>query len=411
MNRIQKLLGTFSVVLLVAASASTAMANTAANTRITNSADLSYNDGTGLKHAISSVTVTVALKPATPTIIAMASQTGPYPTPLVDDYTLTNNANGPDTFILTTATNTPVNTTSVTAAPGVPGPGTPITLGATVTASGSTVTDLIVPSDGVSDISVNGIKLGAKVVVNGEERTVTGITDNPLGTSVIQVAALSSAPGPGVVIGERKTVHATVTPNNITTAGQNVTVNVTMTATSSDASFSATSGDVGNLFYSGSATLTKFVRNVTTANGSGGSTTTLGGVTYYNNPASLTAKPGDVLEYLLLAANSSATAAVTSVVLTDLVPVDYVTMVPNAYGGTKPFRYIADSAFPATFLDLTAADTDDAATYDATFDTTANAAKGKITAWVGGAAPLYNIPGTIAASKSVILLYQVTVKP
>lgn len=403
-----------AAVLGLAASAGSAWANTAANTRITNSADLSYNDGTGVKHATSQVTVTVALKPANPTITAMASKTGPYPTPLVDDYILTNNANGPDTFVLTTDSNTLLNTTSVTAAPGVPGPASPITLGATVTASGSLtaggVTNLIVPSDGAADNSVNGIRLNAKVVINGEERTVAAITDNASGTSVIQVAALSADPGPGVVIGERVTVHASVNPNDITAPGQNVSFNVTMTATSSDAGFFGTSGNVGNIFYSGSATLTKFVRNTSNPNGSGGSTTTLNAFTYYNNPTALTAKPGDVLEYLLLATDSSLSAAVTSVTLTDLIPVDYVTLVTNSYGG-KAFRYIADASAPGATQDFTSADTDDAVTYNASFDSTANAAKGKITAWLGGAAPAYNVPGTIAAGKSIILLYQVTVKP
>jgi len=396
--------------LAVAATAGTARANTAANTRIINNADLSYNDGTGTKHATSQVTVTVALKPAAPTITAMASKTGAYPTPLVDDYVLTNNANGPDTFVLTTGTNTLVNTTSVTATPGAPAPATPITLGATVTGSGSSTTVLIVPADGVSDNSVNGITVGDKVVVNGEERTVSAINDNATGTSTITVGALSSAPGAGVLVAERATVHATVTPANITNAGQNVSVNVNMTATSqADAGVSTTSGDVGNLFYSGSATLTKYVRNVTNANGSGGSTTTFNGATYFNNPTSLVAKPDDTLEYLLLSTNTSSSADVTQVVLTDLVPVDYVDLVTNAYN-SKAFRYVPDVSVPGTVLDLTAANTDDAASYDAAFDTTANAAKGKITAWIGGAAPTYNTPGTIAAGKSNILLYQVKVK-
>ena len=404
------------MLLLVSAGSAWALAGgTAANTRITNSADLSYNDGTGTKHATSAVTVTVALKSAIPTITAVVSVSGPYPTPLVDDFILTNNANGPDTFVLTTGTNTLVNLNSVTATPGTPAPATPITLGATVTAAGSNttagITYLIVPSDGVSDGSVNGIKVGTKVVVNGEEKTVSAITDSATGTSVIQIPALTAAaPGPGVVVGERVTVHATVTPV-ITASGITATANVTMTATSSDATFLGTSGNDGNTWYSGSATLTKYVRNASTNLGTGGSTTTLNGFTYYNNPTTLVAKPGETLEYLLLVTNGSASVPVTSIVLTDLLPMDYVTLTLNAYGG-KAFRYIADTSSPGTTLDFTSADLDDAVSYNPTFIAgSPNGAKAQITAWIGGAAPAYNTPGTLAISKSMILLYQVTVNP
>lgn len=381
-----------------------AWASVAVNTKVTNSAVLSYFDGTSTQQATSSVTITVTLKAAL-TITAASNPSGPYPTPLSDDFTLTNNANGPDTFTLTTGTNTLVNTTAVTATPDAP-----ITLGGTVTVSGSTTTNLIVPSDGVSDSSVWGIKALDTIVINGTDvRTVTAITDNASGTSTITVAALSSAPGAGVIIGQRVTVHATVTPNNITAAGTNVTVNVTMTATSqADNTVSAVSGNDANTFYSGSAILIKYVRNVTAANGTGGTTKLWNTFTYYSNPTLLAAKPGDILEYLLLA-TASATAPVSAITLTDLVPVDFVTLNTSAYGG-KAFRYYADESVPATYLDFTPTASDDAVDYNATFDTTVNA-KGKITAWLGGAAPAFNTPGSIAMGKSFILLYQVTVKP
>lgn len=396
--------------LLIVASTGSAWANTAANTRITNAADLTYNDGTGVKHATSQVTVSVALKPSAPTITAGGSQTGSFPTALTDDFIITNNSNGPDTFTLAATTGNLVNLGSATATPTAGS----ITLGATVTVSGSYtsggITYLIVPSDGTADSIINGIALNDKVVVNGDERTVSSIQDNATGTSIIQVPALSSAPGAGYVIGQRVTIHASATPGSITVAGQNVSFDVTMKATSSaDAAIFASSGVVGNVFYSGSANLIKYVRNVTNPNGSGGSTITVNSVTYYNNPGSLTAKPGETLEYLLMATDASTSADVTGVTLTDLVPVDFVNLVTTAYSG-KAFRYYPDNS-STSYLEFTSTGGDDAVDWDPTFDATVNAAKGKITAWIGGATPAYNTPGSINAGKSVMLLYQVTVKP
>ena len=398
-------------------SATPALANTAANTQIINNADLSYDDGGGTKHAAAQVTVTVALKSAQPTIIKVADQAGPYPTPLTDDFFLTNNSNGPETFNLTTSVNTMVNGT-VVAVPVT----TPVTLGATVTIGGSysdaTSTYVYVPSDGVSNASINGIKLTATVVINGIERTVRAITDNGSGFSIIQVDKLPADPGAGVVVGEKTTVHATVTPSARVTATANVTANVTMTATSStDNTVSATSGNVANTFYPVSASLTKYVRNVTNANGASASFITINGITYWKDPytTQVTAKPGEVLEYVLVASNSSATA-VSQVVLTDLVPVDYLTLpVAGAgpYGG-KAFRYFPDASVTSgagSSIDYTISQGDDAVDYNQTFDTTAGAKKGQIKAWIGGAAPAYNTNGTIAGNKSIILMYQATVNP
>lgn len=389
-----------------------AFANTAANVKIVNSADLSYSDGTpDTKHASAQVIVTVSLKPAAPTITAVTDKSGPYPTPLTDDYILTNNANGPDTFILTTATNTPVNGT-VSAVP----VGSPITLGATVTVAGSssdaTTTTLLVPSDGVSDLSVNGIKKDATVVINGNERTVLSIVDNANGTSTIVVNLLPAIPSAGVVIGERTTIHATVTP----TASDpllNVTANVTMTAKSgTDIAFTATSGNVGNTFYPFTGSLTKYVRNVTTANGIGNKIT-LNGIDYFKDPI-VVAKPGEVLEYLLLSTALTATP-LTQVVLSDLVPVDYVTISTNVPAfSNKAFRYFPDASVTSgagSSIDYTSAQNDDAVDYNAAFDITTGANKGKVIAWIGGAAPAFNTPGTIAGNKSIILLYQATVNP
>ncbi len=409
----------FAILTAVLLSGQNALANTAANTKIINKADLSYNDGSGTKHASAEVTVIVSLKSAPPTVTQMTSYSGPYGTSLDDQFLLINNSNGPETFSFTTATSNPVNGGVVVSAIAN------ITLGATVTIAGSGTngsnagwTDLWVPSDGVIDASVNGIVVGDTIVINGAARIVQAITDNASGHSVITVTTVA-IPGAGVVIGEQATVHAAVNPAGSAVLTANCSGDVKLTATSTnDATATATSPGVdGNTFYPVSATLLKYVRNVTTASGAGANKITMnygaGNVEYFREPftTEVKAKPGEVLEYLLFASNGAA-APVTQVVLTDLIPADYVTLKSNAYG-TKAFRYFADATLTvAGTNNIDYSDTvgDDAVDYNASFDTTVGAKKGKITAWIGGAAPVYNTSGTIAGNKSIILLYQVTVQ-
>lgn len=397
------------ITAVVALPAASAWANTAANTRIINDATLSYNDSTGPKTATAQVTVIVALKAAIPTITPVSDKFGPYANPLTDDYVLTNNANGPDTFILTTAANTVVNGTIT------PVPDVPVLLGATVTVAGSNTnvglgrTYILVPADGVSNSSINEIVVGDVIVINNIERVVRAIVDNASGISTIEVDALPADPVAGVLVSERTTVHATVTPSGVTDPALNVTGNVKMTATSvGDATQSAQSTNLANTFYPYTGSLTKYVRNFDTNVGSGTINITFNTKTYYKDGPGydVKAKPGETLEYLLLATAVIPTQPLTNAVLTDLVPTGFVTVTPGAYGG-KAFRYYPDSSNTATVIDYSSTNNDDAVNYNPAFSAT----KGEIKAWIGGAAPAYNTPGTIDGGKSIILLYQVKVNP
>ncbi len=402
------------VVLLLFANVGTALANTAANTQIINSATLTYNDGTGVKTSTVGITVTVALVPSPPNYILGGAQTTSYSASATttDSYTLTATANGPDTYNLSGNASVPVggNTTG----PGATPTQLTITLGATVTANGSTTTDIYVPADGNSaDSKVNGIGVGATVVVNGEQRNVIGITDNATGIShIILGSALSAAPGVGIVVGERTTVNVTVTPGTITTAGTNVQGNASLTATSATLNTAtSTSGNILNTFTSGAATLTKFVRNYTIPNHTATCSdlpATYGGNSYYAQ--CVTAKPGEVLEYMLVA-TTTATGSVSGSSIADLLPVDYVTLktgIAAAPYNSKDIVYVDETS---TTTALTAAADTDAASYNATFDqTTLNAYKGKLVVNVGAGATS-SAGGTIPASSTIRVLYQVTVKP
>jgi hypothetical protein len=244
---------------------------------------------------------------------------------------------------------------------------------------------------------VNGIQVGATVVINGESRTVIAISDNPSGTSTITLnAPLGAAPGVGVLVAEQKVVTTTVTAGTITTTGIDVTVSAAITATSVNAAATTTSGPILNTYTSGVATLIKYVRNVSVPSGSG-TPYIYSGVNYYST--GVTAKPGEILEYILVA-NNSGSGAVSASVVTDILPTSFVTLRANAYGVGKEITYVSDTNVTTT---MSAAADADAAKYDAALKT--------LTVYVGTGATNAaggSIPG---GNKPVLVLYQVTLNP
>jgi hypothetical protein len=400
------------LVLLLCISAP-AWANLAANTQIINSADLSYYDGAKTQHATASVTVTVSLVSGAPTIVAGLPQTTSYngcTTTLTDSFTITAGSNGPDTYNLSAAV-VPSGSSNSTGSGAVPTVAT-VLLGASITIVGSDSSHIYVPYDGsTTGNTVNGIAVGATVVINSQERTVTAINEYPpnpptitIGYAIITLntGLTSYVPGAGVLVAERKTVTTTVTSGCITLSGTDVTVSDTLTATSGSGSGPAfTSGSVLNTYTSGIATLAKYVRNVTTSVAGTGTPYVYGGNSYYLAGVTAKAVPTpDTLEYLLIATNTSATGSVTQAVITDAVPTGYVTFKTGMYTGGKDITYIDETA---TAHYLTAAGADDAGVYAAP----------NLTVNVGGATPaIPPLPGgTIPPTKTVVVLYQVTINP
>lgn len=387
------------IMLFAVLSAASAWANIAANTQIINQATLSYNDGAGTRTATASVTVTISLVPTALTIVPGPNQSTSYATgaTLTDSFTVTSGANGPDIYNITTAVTGQTNTSGATATPTA----ATVTLGASVTTAGSTATVIVVPADG--NLSgevpgVNGIAVGDTVVINGEARIVTAITDNATGTSTITLAsALSGAPAAGVVVGERQVIQATVTPGTITSPGTDVTVSVTATVTSQTSSgATATSTPaILNTFTSGVANLSKYVRNITKPGSGTGVAYVYNSTNYY--PAGVTAEPGNTLEYILVAANTSTSGGVTASIITDALPTTFVTFKPGVYTGSKDVTYVSDTNVVSYY---TAASDSDQATYSAP----------TMTVYVGTGATS-SAGGTIPASSRVLVLYQVTVNP
>ncbi len=387
----------FFLLFILAASTGNVWANVAANTRITNNATLSYNDGTATRTSTATVTVTVALVPSAPTVTpgsAMSTQYAGASTTLTNTFTVTATSNGPDTYGVTSAITASTNTSSAAAT--VQAASASIALGASVTLAGCTTTVIVVPADGTSNSSVNGIQTNSTVVINGETRTVSAVTDNATGTSTITLdAALTTAPAAGVLVAQQKSVLVDVTAGNITTSGTNITVtkNITVTSTNSSTA-TVTSGTVTDTYTSGLATLNKYVRNVTTPAAGTGSYT-YNSTTYYSS--GITAKPGEVLEYILVAANGGS-GAVTASVVTDAIPTTYVTLQTGVYSsGTRDIAYYDESNGASYYS--SASDTD-----QATFATPT------LTVNVGTGAT-GSAGGSISAGGTVRVLYQVKVNP
>jgi hypothetical protein len=340
----------------------------------------------------------VALVPGIAGITAPADAGTPYTgvdTPLDFTFQVTANGNGPDTYTIAGAVGGSTNT----AAPSVTTPAS-VTLGASITVSGSTTTVLQVPSDGVADATpeVNGIAVGDTVVIAGEARQVTAVSDPASGTATITLdAALSAAPGVGEPVLERQDITVTVNSGTINVVGTNITVtaNVTVTNTAGPDTASVTA-----TFTSGVTAFVKYVRNVTWAGGNaGGSGTTAfttDGTSYDYYTSGVIGRPGDTLEYVLEASNASA-ADVTTCTISDVLPTDFVAFAPNIWGGSADVLYVDETG---TENQLTQESDGDVATL----------AGDTLTVNVGAGASAA-AGGTIAVGIVVRVTYQVVINP
>ena len=290
----------------LALTATSAVASTAANTVITNTATVNYNDAGGAAQAAvtASAAVTVTLVPSAATLSSPPVQTiaqgGPGATLT---YTITSTANGPDTYNLS-STATPANVSAVT--PALP---PNITLGGTTLAVAANVGDgsIIVPYDNNGLATINGIGIGSVIVIGGNPYTVASVTKNAgANTATIALGGPIAGAGQaiGTVVGERKTFTETV-PSGTVTSGNSGTQTVSTTATSITAPGPATTQTTPTVItvQRPTVTVTKLV-------------SVDGGATFN---ATASAAPGVVLIYKITATNGAATSA-TSVAFTDVLP-------------------------------------------------------------------------------------------
>jgi len=359
-------------LLAIALAPAAAFASTAANTVISNVATVSYQDAGGVAQTpvvSAAATVTVTLVPAAVTISSPANQTIGQGTSATLSYTVTATANGPDTYNLT-STATPSSVTAVT--PALPAS---IVLGGTTLAAAANVGDaaITVPYDGNAGATLNGIAVGATIMIGGNPYTVASITKNA-GANTASIGLVSpvatSGAAVGSVVGERKTFTETVASGNVT-SGSSGTQTVSTTATSAT---------------SAAATATQATPTVITVNRPTLTVTKLvstdGGTTF---GASGSAAPGTTLVYKIVATNTGATAA-SQVAFTDVIP---------AY-----LNYVAGSGKTATSA---------AATYGAGTNTTLTEGAGGYSYTAGTTTVAYNpggASGTVAGGGVLVLFFE-----
>lgn len=339
------MLATALAAATVLAPVSASAAGTAANATIRNTVLVDYADaGAVAQPQVSAeVDVTVILVAAAPSLHIPAdpaqdpadqtiapSSTAPY------SYAVHSNANGPDTYDLSTTIGAFVNLTAPGASASTSAAS--VTLGATSVAiapgliAANTPTAISVPADNNGgDSIVNGIAALDVVVINGVRCDVTAVADGnvPL-TGAITNASITVdcdaavTPTVGMIIGQQLTFTMTVDPTALTSGNSTGNVIVTTTATSqtNPAQFDT---DATTTFVEQLIAVTKYVRNASDADdvggnagGIGGTDLGLGGPKYYT--AGVTARPTEVLEYLVVVENTSATSAATDVVISDALP-------------------------------------------------------------------------------------------
>jgi hypothetical protein len=371
---IKQLTTIFAIVVITMVFAQgTAFATTAANTTISNTATVNYDDADGNAQAAinASVDVTVNLVEATPTLTSPADDSGFSGNAVDYSYTITANANGVDTYDLTDSqtgttgnilTNTTVfrdsgDTTDITS----------IDLGATSVAAGVTVsaagtTNVTVPSDGAADASLNGLVAGDTVVVNGATHTVASITDNASGTSTLELNGNGSdnTLTVGMQIGQQDTFLFRVTAT--TDSDGSTVTNQVSARDDAAAQAAATDSTTTTVNLAPNLSVTKYVRNVDcgTCNPTGGTGTTINGEEYWDTASgeSVTGNPGNTMEYVIAVANGASAGTATNVVISDPVP-QFTTYVGSSMS-VDP-----DGVSGWTALNDGANDASDAGEYDA----------------------------------------------
>ena len=323
------LLGTALVAMLLPG---TAMATTAANAVITNTATVNYDDTVGNPQVAlsASVNVTVNLVTAQPTLIGPIDQTVSSGIAADYIYTITNNSNGLDTYNLTATDNLPqagiTSQTHVFRDALDTGNIVSIDLGASSVAIAAIAgaTAITVPNDGVSDATVNGIVANDFVVIGGNVYQVASVVDNATGTSTINLTAGLLAPAAvGTQIGEQATFISRTTP--IATVNLS-TYSIFVTADDGVTGGPPTDETITTVLIT-SLSVVKYVRNITTADPGAGVCVTVdtglgaGNVQYCDGSVTtVTGNPGNTLEYVIGIANALLGATATDIVISDPVP-------------------------------------------------------------------------------------------
>jgi uncharacterized repeat protein (TIGR01451 family) len=359
-------------------------ADTAANTVITNTVTVDYDDalGTDMPDVSASATVTVNLVAAAPDLSSPSSVDATEGETVTLTYTITSNANGADIYDLAAVS----GDTDISVPTFNYPDGSTISLGGTTLAAdpvdGSPTITVPYDSDADSDnAATNGITAGDTIFIGGEPYVVaaggvsedsgTNITTITLTTNITAAAAAAAAAGDPV--GERGTFRVEVTTGNLTSSPAAGTHSIGTTATSQTDGSAATTQTTSTVITVSIASL-DVTKEVSTD----------GGATF---AASANADYGVTLTYRITVTNNGSGNA-TNVEITDPMPA-FTTYV----GSSAKADTTTGTAYGAAATGLTDTDADgDGYDFSVTASDTAT----------------YSI-GTISAGNSVLLFFQVTI--
>jgi len=418
MKPIARLFSPLLLLALLALTTSSAWGATAANTEIVNKAHLSYAGG----FADASITVTVALVSSQANISITGSGTvnwtGANSPTQTDTITVTASANGPATYTVTPSISAQTNNGNSGSFTIAGGATQNVTLGASVTTTStvqaSDVNNLVIPKpnaanwDGINLIA-NGIKASTALTyaigATNYVATVSTVADNGDGTITLHFnTPLSGIPSAGTPIFEYRTLPVIVSPGSPSAAGTPITITVSATSSGGGAAaINTVPTPAVNTWNTsaGNGVLKKYVRNLTNAaansagtNGRPFSVDGRAAANYFDG--GVTGVKDDILEYVLEASNTSGTDAITTSVISDVLPIAYVTYQTNKFTtGTavsKDVWYQADTGATAT-LQIALS----------------GAGSNTVAVPVGGAAPVAAGGGTIPANGICLVAFQVKI--
>jgi uncharacterized repeat protein (TIGR01451 family) len=362
--------------LALALAAAEVRASTAANTTISNTATVSYNDAGGAPQTPVTATaqVTVTLVVSAPVFLTPTppDQSVAQGTTTVLSYTITSKANGPDRYNLA-APATPSGMTAVTPTLSV----TYLDLGGTTLAAPAAVDDgyVTVPYDGAGGASVNGIGAGDTIVIGGAAYVVSSVTNKDAVANTARInlqSPITAGAAAGEIVGERGSFTVTVPSGTVSGAAPNTQTVDTTAASQVNASIYATDQVV--------LTVVRPVLSVTKAFSTNAAADNAG----YANTGN--AAPSTTLIYKIIATNGGATPA-SSVAFSDVIPA-YLTYV------TGSARYATD---PNTSYDAATQLPESTGGYSYTAGT-------RTVAYNPGAPT-----GTVAGGGVLVLFYQATI--
>lgn len=360
--------------LWAAAHPTAAQAGTAGNAIVRNTITVNYNDAKGNAQApvTSAIDITVNTVAAAPSLLLVTASPGSTDgtdTQTSYTYRVRTNSNGPGSIALSAADSAPTNIALSGTVPSLSkaslylgatffDPGNFPAMGAQSVAPGGTIT-VAVPNDGgkaddaglphalpdssvINGIAVNDIVYATDGTTYYGPFQVTAVSDPaiasgapvPAGSvtlkNVSSTDTLAFTPSAGWQIVEVGDVTVTVTQGTVPYASAEQAASWVTTLTADMSGLSGNTPTVTTLAHMGKIEVTKYVRNINTANGSGAPFTA---PVFAGNffTSGVTGNPSEVMEYLAVIKNNG-TGVAKNVFATDLTPVYATLQSAASYG-------------------------------------------------------------------------------